>query len=224
MQRKTGQPSPMRRLGRATALATLLILVQASTPLMPGWQLYTWRDGSFVMSSDASLPLSSLEDSLSLRPRSPAPDWHITDATLADVTGDGASEWVLLVWRPWQDWPIQRWLEAPSPIAGFHDATGDSCHLILLAPQDGREIWAGSALPAPLLSLAVGDVDGDGVNELVTLEGSYPGGRYGLATYVEVWRWNGFGFTLTWRSPAGSFRQLRLSDIDGDQVHDIAVR
>ena len=138
------------------------------------------------------------------------PEWRVTEAVVADVTGDGAPEWVLLVWRPWQDWPIQRWSNAPSPIAGYHDAAGDSCHLILIDPRDGREIWAGSALPAPLLTLSVEDVDGDGRNEVRTLEGSYAGG---LSTHVDVWRWNGFGFTLQQRSPVdaepGAQNQMR---------------
>jgi len=64
---------------------------------------------------------------------------------------------------------------------------------------------AGSALPAPLLALAVGDVDGDGRNEVVTLEGDYATGRSGPATHVNVWRWSGFGFTLEYRSPPGTF-------------------
>ena len=108
---------------------------------------------------------------------------------------------MLLVWRPWRDWPIQRWSAVPSPIAGFHDARGDSCHLILLDPRDGREIWAGSALPAPLSTLSVEDVDGDGRNEVRTLEGSYAGGE---STHMDVWCWNGFGFTLEQRSPVNA--------------------
>jgi hypothetical protein len=140
------------------------------------------------------------------------PDWQISAAILADVTGDRISEWVLLVWRPWRDWPIQQWSAAPSPIAGFHDAAGQSCHLILLDPKDGREIWAGSALPAPLLALAVADVDEDGQSEVVAVEGRYDGERDGPGTHVDVWRWNGFGFTLAWRSPAGVFDRRCLAE------------
>jgi len=152
------------------------------------------------------------------------PTWHVASAVLADVTNDGTPEWVLLVWRPWHDWPIQRWIPVPSPIAGFHDAAGDSCHLILLDPRDGHEIWAASALPVPLLALAVGDVDGDDRNEVVTLEGDYTTGRDGPAARVDVWRWNGFGFTLEYRSPPGTFGQLRLTDADNDGILDMAVR
>jgi len=79
-------------------------------------------------------------------------------------------------------------------------------------------------LPAPLLALVVGDVDGDGRNEVLTLEGDYTTGRYGPATHVDVWHWNGFGFGLEWRSPPGTFRELRLTDGNNDATLDIAVR
>jgi hypothetical protein len=151
-------------------------------------------------------------------------DWLVTASALADVSGDGTPEWVLLVWRPWRDWPTQRWSPVPSPIADFHDAAGNSCHLILLEPGSGREIWAGSALPVPLLALAVGDVDGDGDNEVVTLEGDYASGRAGPATRVDVWQWNGFGFTMEWRSTPGRFRQLCLTGRHNNGILDIAVR
>ncbi|MBN1178463.1 MAG: VCBS repeat-containing protein [Anaerolineae bacterium] len=182
--------------------------------------MYVFREGTFVPSVRPP----------SCRPLDPWPcplalpvDWHVTGSVTADVTGDGAPECVLLVWRPWQDWPTQRWSPIASPIETFHDAAGDSCHLILLDPATGREVWAGSALPAPLLALAVGDMDGDEQREVVTLEGSYAGGRAGVASHVDVWRWNGFGFTLMWRSPPGAYRALCLEDVDGDGVLDIAV-
>ena len=217
----------MRLLSRVVVVVGLVMVVPRSTPLIP-WQVYGYRGGSFVSlptssfltSHDSSRPLISLFPCLPFIPST----WDVTAATLVDVTGDGSPECVLLVWRPWRDWPIQRWSTTPSPIADFHDAAGDSCHLILLDPSDGREIWAGSALPAPLLALAIGDVDGDGWDEVVTLEGDYASGRHGPATHVDVWRWNGFGFTLVWRSPPGVFHQLRLTGAGNGGILHIAVR
>ncbi len=223
------------RLLLAAIAVVILVLLPCSAPLAP-WRIYAFRDGSFALLPASLSPASSSPPLLvSLSPcppsvpLSPCPPlvphtWHVTAAVLADVTNDGIPEWVLLVWRPWRDWPIQRWLPVPSPIAVFHDATGDSCHLVLLDPSDGREIWAGSALPAPLLALAVGDVDGDGRDEVVALEGDYATSRDGPATRVDVWAWNGFGFTLEWRSPPGTFRQLRLTDGNDDGILDIAIR
>jgi len=205
------------------AVVAILASLPCSAPTAP-WQVYAFRDGSFAILPHPPVPLSS-PPPVPLPPLPPLPpDWYIAAAALADATNDGNPEWALLVWRPWRDWPIQRWSSAPSPIAGFHDAAGDSCHLILLDPADGREIWAGSALPAPLLALAVGDVDGDGRNEVVTLEGDYATGRDGPATRVDVWRWNGFGFTMEWRSPPGTFHQLRLTDGDNDSTLNMAIR
>ena len=206
------------RLALIAIVIVSLALLPCSSPFAP-WQVYAFRDGSFSLSP--TLPLTP-SPPLPVPP-SPA-NWHIAAAALADVTHDGVAEWALLVWRPWRDWPIQRWSSVPSPIADFHDAAGQSCHLILLDPQSGREIWAGSALPAPLLALAVGDVDGDGRNEVVALEGDYVTGRDGPASRVNVWRWNGFGFTLEWRSPPGVFHQLRLTDVGNDGILDIATR
>jgi hypothetical protein len=204
-------------------LALVLVLL-LSRMAVSQWQAYVFRSETFqVIDPPPGVPFPPALPS----PSCPAPrpaDWHIAATELADVTGDGSAECVLLVWRPWRDWPVQRWLPTASPLTGFHDARGDSCHVILLDPHDGREIWAGSALPAPLLDLAVGDVDADGQNEVVTLEGRYVTGRAGPAFHVDVWEWNGFGFTLAWRSPPGLFHQLRLTDVDGDAGVDIAVR
>jgi hypothetical protein len=221
---KGGWRMMARHIARVVAVV-LLAALPGSAPLPP-WQLYAFHEGSFVLLDPFLLPALSAPSRAPPSPsRLPLPrSWHVTDSVLADVTDDGVPEWVLLVWRPWRDWPIQRWSSAPSPIADFHDEAGDSCHLILLDPRDGREIWAGSALPAPLLALAVGDVDGDGSNEVVTLEGDYAAGREGPATHVDVWRWNGFGFSLRWRSSSGVFRELRLTDADNSGILNIAVR
>jgi len=231
----------VRSASVAVALLGLLSL-PCSTPFLP-WRVYAFRDGAFtLLQHRGEAQHRSTMRSPSASPHSHCPTsrypfsfpstWHVTAAVLADVTHDQAPEWVLLVWRPWRDWPIQRWSSVPSPIAGFHDAAGDSCHLLLLDPgipatgsqRRGREIWAGSALPAPLLALAVGDVDGDEENELVTLEGDYAIGRDGPASHVDVWGWTGFGFTLEWRSPPGIFHQLRLTAVDNGGILDIAVR
>jgi hypothetical protein len=192
--------------------------------------MYAFQGGAFrfvALSRQQAANLLVFQPSdhpATLSPEQVPSTWRITASVLADVTGDGLPEWVLVVWRPWRDWPIQSWSTATSPITGFHDAAGESCHLILLDPRDGHEVWAGSALPAPILALAVGDVDGDGRSDIVTLEGDYATGRNGPASHVDVWKWNGFGFTLDWRSPLGIFHRLELTDANDDGILDVAVR
>jgi hypothetical protein len=213
-----------RRLVALAVVASLLLLatVPAAAREMP-WRIYGVRDGAFV--ALGVLPAGEIV----LTETSPAPpplppDWELAAWELADATGDGQPEWVLLVWRPWRDWAIQQWLDVPSPIAGFHDAAGRSNHLVLLAPRDGRELWAGSALPAPLLALAVGDVDGEGRAEVVTLEGDYADGAAGCASRIDVWQWVGFGFKLEYRSAPGRYCCLRLTATHNGGILDIAVR
>jgi hypothetical protein len=124
-----------------------------------------------------------------------------------------------------------RWSDTASPIAANRDARGDSAHVILVEPpalggqpSAYRELWAGSALAVPIIQIAAGDVDGDGRNELIALEGDYATGRYGPARHVAVWRWNGFGFGLEGRSAPGRFVALALADLDDDGIVEILVR
>ncbi len=191
--------------------ALVLLIILCGGWWTQHWTVYQLEDGAFR-------PQRRLFCEAAPRHSCPTavypPSWDIRAATYADVTGDGVPECVLLVWRPWRDWPIMRWENRPSPIADFHDAQGDSAHVIVTVP-DGvggyRELWAGSALPVPLMDVQVGDVDGDGVNELVALDTDYRVGRTGPAHAVSVWQWNGFGFTLEANSPRGRLRALRLA-------------
>jgi hypothetical protein len=128
-------------------------------------------------------------------------NWDVSQAFFDDVTGDGTAEWVLVIWQPWRDWPIQRWIDAESPIASYHDEHGQSCHLVVLDPTGGRLIWAGSALPHPLVILSIRDGDGNGINDIFTLRGDYAAGRSGTGTHVDTWEWDDFGFVLKGSSP-----------------------
>ncbi|MCJ7738151.1 MAG: hypothetical protein MUQ10_12705, partial [Anaerolineae bacterium] len=139
-----------------------LLLLAGSNRGLPWWR-YDVDSGTLVMLPEASLACTASSTAPELSTLELPESWHLTDHALADVTGDGAAEWVLLVWRPWQDWPIQAWAPVPSPISEFQDRRGDSCHVILMEPETGDILWAGSALPRPMLALEVGDVDGDGV-------------------------------------------------------------
>jgi hypothetical protein len=53
-------------------------------------------------------------------------------------------------------------------------------------------VWQSSNLDRPNYEAGLADLDGDGTNELVVVEGEYddPGVRE-----AGVWRWNGWGFS-----------------------------
>ena len=222
----SGIRSSLLQFGRCAAtllLALSLCAIPGSGHFLP-WRMYRLGDGDLVV-YDGSSPLAC-SNGLALpesRPILPS-TWSVAHEAFADVTGDGDPEWVLVVWRAWEDWPIQQWVSAPSPIAGYHDQDGNSCHLVLLDPVTGREQWAGSALPVPLLSLAVGDVNGDGINEIVTLEGSYARGQAGPGSHVVVWRWSDFGFSMVQRSAAGIFGQVCLTSQGNSSILSMLVQ
>ncbi|MDO9130810.1 MAG: hypothetical protein Q7U34_13195 [Anaerolineales bacterium] len=57
-------------------------------------------------------------------------------------------------------------------------------------------------------------MDGDGWQELVTLEGVYADPPSAPAHWLKVWEWNGFGFTVV-SSVSGAFRQLLIISSNG---------
>lgn len=143
--------------------------------------------------------------------------WRVAQAAFSDLNRDGVTEVTLLVWRSFRPWPVDAWLPHGGRIAGFHDADGQSCHLILIGWKRGiyRELWAGSALAEPIHAFAAADLNGDGRSELVALEGSYRAGAAQddpaskTANRLKVWEWNGFGFSAV-HTLEGRFRQMQI--------------
>jgi hypothetical protein len=119
----------------------------------------------------------------------------VKEVIASDLNRDGDQEFALLVWRPYEPWPIDRFLPQGGRIANFHDENGRSCHLILIG-WDGekyRELWAGSAMADPISHIAAGDIDDDGYDELLGIESRYDHPEVGN---LVIWKWQGFGFTL----------------------------
>jgi hypothetical protein len=138
-------------------------------------------------------------------------DWQVRQAAIADLNGDGQPEAVLLLWRPFRPWPVDQWLPVGGRISGFHNATGRSCHIILIGWKGGgyREVWAGSAMADPINSIMTADMNGDQTQELVALEGRYTDPDSTPARTLKLWKWNGFGFSVV-SSMDGSFSKMTL--------------
>ena len=86
------------------------------------------------------------------------------------------------------------------------DETGaQRSHPFIIGFRSGiyRDIWGGSAVVDPIYEVELGDVDGDGSQELIVLEGAARNERA-----ISVWDWHGWGFSLRWRSPAGYYQDL----------------
>jgi hypothetical protein len=137
--------------------------------------------------------------------------WTVSDALTTDLNHDGKKEATLVVWRAFEPWPIDAYIPFPGRIDGFHNREGRSCHLILISERGGEydELWAGSALADPIHQIAVADLDGDGWQELIALEGRYDD-RLQTNTAITVWEWNGFGFSLRHRGPTGRFSRMHM--------------
>jgi hypothetical protein len=145
--------------------------------------------------------------------------WTVIQAAITDLNRDNMPEVTLLVWRPFRPWPVDQWLPHGGRIAGFHDAEGNSCHIILIGWHEDqyREMWAGSALADPIKSFSAADLNGDGHQELVTLEGMYTDPRSDPARSFKVWEWNGFGFTVVSRMD-GIFSKMTLVQANDGRI------
>ncbi|MGC9468178.1 MAG: hypothetical protein ACP5HS_06285 [Anaerolineae bacterium] len=130
-----------------------------------------------------------------------SPDaWHVTDVALGDPNDDGRQEMMLALWKA----DAKGVLRSHPFIVGYRRGTYWT-------------VWGGSAVAEPIQELEVGDVDGDGMIELVVLESSEGG------LTISVWDWHGWGFNLFWRSETGAYRDLFLSTPENSDQATIAV-
>ncbi|MHC1782708.1 MAG: hypothetical protein AB9891_08115 [Anaerolineaceae bacterium] len=151
------------------------------------------------------------------------PEWNVKQAEFGDLNWDSRSELVLLVWRDFKPWPVDRLLPAGGRIDDFHNADGQSCHLILIGwgKDKATEAWAGSALADPVKGFVIGDLDSNGRQELVTMDGDYSSPAYLPAKAVRIWEWNGFGFSRLEQINL-PVRQVFISS-DGDGSRGIII-
>jgi hypothetical protein len=119
-------------------------------------------------------------------------EWWVNDLAAGDPNRDGRQELLLALQKP--------------------DRSGVLLsHPFILGYRKGevRLLWGGSAASDPILEVELGDLDGDGWQELAVLE-ELRGGRGQAAS---LWRWNGWGFSQVWRSEPGRYENLRLAPV-----------
>lgn len=121
-------------------------------------------------------------------------DWTITQIAVADITGDGKQELLMVLWnygsfgtsRPW-------WIKGPDRVY--------SNHLFIYQLVGGRvkPLWCSSALERPIIEMELQDVNGDGQIDLRVLEGPKAGNLYPLRQVFlrsySTWQWQGWGFS-----------------------------
>jgi hypothetical protein len=152
------------------------------------------------------------------------PSWDVRQVVAADLDHDEQQEVALVLWKPFRREPdvVYQTFDFHSP----WEEGSQRNHLFVYTWEEGgwQPLWCSSPIPDPILQIAAGDVDGDGADELVALEGSYGEDLGTPARHVSVWRWNGWGFTLQWRSPRGLYEALTVFDVTGDHVPEILVQ
>jgi heat shock protein HslJ len=131
--------------------------------------------------------------------RSPA-TWRVADLALGDPNEDGRGELLLALWKPGLDG-----LEPADP--GKERTLRSRPFIVGYRGGEYRTLWGGSAVADPIHEVELGDIDGDGAQELIVLEGDDHRQRT-----VSVWRWHGWGFSLIWRSHPGQYWDLTLHE------------
>jgi hypothetical protein len=119
------------------------------------------------------------------------PEWRVVDAALGDPNDDGRYELLLAIWQTDNE---------------GHDRSQP--YIVGYRGGEYKLIWGGRPLARPISEVELGDVDGDGKQELVSVE----------EDAVAVWRWQGWNFSLMWRSENGRYRDLALLPVENGKL------
>lgn len=128
-----------------------------------------------------------------------SPDYHVDRFALEDVDNDGTVNLVISLWKKGSFGEIR-------PFWHTGEDADYKNHLFVYRLQENtfKPVWCSSELDRPILSFAIRDSNGDGLNELVVEEGQYKkvsGALYapdpdGLVR-TTVWQWEEWGFRLS---------------------------
>lgn len=138
-------------------------------------EVYSLQNGSLKV-ADASRSIWQSPD-----------EWWVDDFFLGDADNDGIPELNLLVWKSGSFGPHK-----PFWITGEDISVKNHLFVYKLVEGVIKPVWQSSNLDRPNYEARLEDLDGDGINELVVVEGDYndPGVRED-----GIWRWNGWGFS-----------------------------
>jgi hypothetical protein len=136
-------------------------------------------------------------------------DWWIDDFALADSNNDGIIDINLSLWKPGS-------FGTSKPFWIKENDLSVKNHFFILNFSDGaiKQVWGSSNLAKPNCEFKIADVDNNGKNDLVVIEGDYSQKTKGAGNYIAVWKWNDWGFLNEWRSEKGNFANLEIEKID----------
>lgn len=137
-------------------------------------EVFTLRDGRLTVKT-AGTPVWETPDT-----------WWVDDFILGDANNDGIADLCLTVWKSGGFGPCRPfWVTEDDPRVRNHLFIFDLVNGVI------KPVWQSSNLDCPNYEIELVDVDGDGQNELLVVEGDYdePDIRR-----VGVWKWNDWGF------------------------------
>lgn len=135
--------------------------------------------------------------------------WWIDDFVLADSNNDGITDINLSLWKSGN-------FGTSKPFWIKENDMSVKNHFFVLNFINGeiKQVWGSSNLAKPNCNFKITDVDHDGKNDLIVIEGDYSQNLNCAGNYVAVWKWNDWGFSNEWRSEKGNFTDLEIEKID----------
>lgn len=135
-------------------------------------------------------------------------DWSIADFEIGDFDNDKNDELAIVLWRVG---------DHGKPFDGQETKRGykSSNHMFIFDFSDGevRTNWGSSTIDLPIVDFDIADIDNDGNNELVVLQGTYKDfDENQLAgKTISIWEWNAEGFSNEFRSEKLEIEDMWIS-------------
>lgn len=136
-------------------------------------------------------------------------EWWVDNFVLVDSNNDGIADINLSLWKAGN-------FGSSKPFWVKENDMSVKNHFFVLDFSGGsiKQVWGSSNLAEPNCEFKIADVDNDGKNDLVVIEGDYSQKSKCTGHYVAVWKWNDWGFSNEWRSEKGNFTNLEIEKID----------
>jgi len=136
-------------------------------------------------------------------------NWWIDGFSLADSNHDGINDINMSVWREGD-------FGSSKPFWIDENDMSIKNHFFVFDIKADRiiPVWQSSNLENPNREFCFYDIDNDGRQELVVIEGTYEDDG-ACGEYIAIWRWNSWGFFNEWRSTKGKYINLSVETVEG---------
>ena len=118
-----------------------------------------------------------------------SPDWWIDSFDIVDATHDSTTNLVVSLWKSGNYGPSKPfWIEENDPSVRNH------LFVMEYKNETFAQVWGSSNLSVPNCEFSFSDIDNDGKQELLVIEGEYTEDFSCIGKYRAIWKWNEWGF------------------------------